>query len=70
MSTAKEKAKELFNKFYQEAPYQEIEFYSNNFMARQCALIAVDEIINYLLDSDWALINNKAKYWKKLNKKF
>jgi hypothetical protein len=43
--TTKEKAKELFDKFYQEAPYQEIEFYSNDVMARQCALIAVDEII-------------------------
>jgi hypothetical protein len=33
---------------------------------KQCALIAVDEIINYLLDSDWALINNKAKYWQEV----
>ena len=66
MSTAKEKAIELFNKFYQVAPYQEIEFYSNDVMARQCALKAVDEIINYLLDSDWALINNKAKYWEEV----
>ena len=51
MSTAKEKAKELFNKFYKEAPYQEIEFYSNDVMARQCALIAVDEIMK--LDVVW-----------------
>ena len=49
--TPKEKAKELFNKFYQEAPYQEIEFYSNDVMARQCALIAVDEIMK--LDVVW-----------------
>ena len=57
--TPKEKAKELFNKFYQEAPYQEIEFYSNDVMARQCALIAVDELIYQVNHSD-------VGYWQEV----
>ena len=44
MKTAVEKAKELVDKYYTELPdfpgYQDLE------TARQCALIAVDEIIN------------------------
>jgi hypothetical protein len=64
--TAKEKAKELFDKFYQEAPYQEIEFYSNDVMARQCALKAVEEILNeYQSMSDLEsilVINNKPTF--------
>ena len=46
MNNAKEKAKDLLSKFFQEAPYQEIEFYSNDVMAKQCALISVNEILN------------------------
>jgi hypothetical protein len=41
---SKEKAKELFDKYYTELPdfagYQDLE------TAKQCALIAVDEVIN------------------------
>jgi len=40
--TPKEKAKELVNKFY----IQEIKYYENITTAKQCALIAVDEILN------------------------
>lgn len=61
--TPKEKAFDLMDKF--------IRFHRNGIynvvhqdIAKQYALIAVDEIINYLLDSDWALVNNKAKYWQ------
>ncbi len=43
---AKDKAKELVGKMYQFAPLDEIEFYSNDNMAKQCALIAVDELLN------------------------
>jgi hypothetical protein len=48
--TPKDKAKDLFDKFYQEAPLDEIKFYSNNVMAKSCALIAVNEIIKLLVD--------------------
>jgi hypothetical protein len=37
--TPKEKAKELVDKFYNEVKYYE--------EAKQCALITVDEVINY-----------------------
>jgi len=42
--TPKEKAEELVDKFYQKAPLENIEFYNNDVMAKECALIAVDEI--------------------------
>jgi hypothetical protein len=43
--TPQEKAKELVDKFYQQAPLEDIKFYSNDVMAKDCALIAVDEIL-------------------------
>ena len=58
--TPKEKAEELVNKMFS------LSYHLHAFPAKQCALIAVDEIINYLLDSDWALINNKAYYWQEV----
>ena len=42
MSNPKEKAEELVMKFY----IQEIKYYENIVTAKQCALIAVDEILN------------------------
>ena len=57
--TPKEKAQDLIDEFLN-ADYTDISYDG----AQQCALIAVDEIINYLLDSDWALVNNKAKFWE------
>ena len=66
--TAKLKAKELVDKFYQEAPLDEIEFYSNDVMAKQCALIAVDEI----LESHYKLLSGvnttTYKYWEEVKK--
>ncbi len=55
--TPKEKAKELVGKMYQFAPLDKIEFYSNDNMAKQCALTAVTEIIkskelNYLFTKE------------------
>jgi hypothetical protein len=55
--TAVEKAKELFDKFYQEAPLDEIKFYSNDVMAKSCALIAVDEILK-------SPTPKQKKYWE------
>jgi hypothetical protein len=71
--TVKEKAKELFDKFYQEAPLDEIKFYSNDVMAKSCALIAVDEILKnnleYLRDvglhNDVAL-NIDLSFWEEV----
>ena len=66
--TPKEKAKELFNKFYQEAPYQEIEFYSNDVMARQCALKAVDLHLEELSKMKLIFSDRELhyKYWQEV----
>ena len=67
MKTPKEKAKELVEKFTDiENKYKE---YTDFKQAKQCALTAVDEMINYLLASDWTVINNKAKYWQEVKTK-
>jgi hypothetical protein len=58
--TAKEKAKELFDKFYQEAPLDEIKFYSNDVMAKSCALIAINELI---YETQFEVPNIRQKYW-------
>jgi hypothetical protein len=51
--TPKEKAKELVEKFYQEAPLDEIKFYSNDVMAKSCAVICVSEIMKALDEHQW-----------------
>ena len=61
--TPKEKAKELFFK------YRNLEnkhSYINNYNAKKCALIAVDEILN----DDWYIataedLRARDKYWNK-----
>ena len=74
--TPQEKAKELVDKFYQQAPLEDIKFYSNDVMAKDCALIAVDEIIKnnleYLRDAglhnDVAL-NIDLSFWQDVKHK-
>ena len=68
--TPKEKAKELFNKYYS--------YLKANLMhdeeaiedAKVCALIAIEEIINlYAYDDvvlDWKYISNHWKYWQEV----
>jgi hypothetical protein len=56
--TPKEKAKELFDKFYSAIPSDEIgENYSS---AKQCALIAVDELLWLLNEIDYDLNSDNA----------
>ena len=53
MSNPQEKAKKLYNKFY----------YNDKIQAKQCAIIAVDEI---LLAIDWQEFeypNDEFEYW-------
>jgi hypothetical protein len=50
MKPPKEKARELVDKYYKEIKYME--------RAIQCALIAVDVILNFLKESE-----NENKYW-------
>jgi hypothetical protein len=60
MNSPKEKAKELIDKFYQEAPLDEIKFYSNDVMAKSCALIAINELI---YETQFEVPNIRQKYW-------
>jgi len=61
--TAKEKSEELFNKFYAWYPNQDAQF-----IAKQCALMAVDELIHCSISYDnynatWA---SQVKYWQEV----
>ena len=51
--TPKYKAEELFTKIYQELPFEDTDFYKNDEAAKNCALIAVDEIITALEEHQW-----------------
>ncbi len=61
--TPKEKAKELFDKYYTELPdfagYQDLE------TARQCALISVDETLEALNENQWQN-RNQISYYKEV----
>ena len=61
--TPQEKAEEMFNKFYDILPQ-----WVNLVDAKQCALLAVDEIIK-AIDFDWMEIQNlesEHRYWDKV----
>lgn len=61
--TAKEKAQELVEKFNKnEKLFHSIDFYQ----AKQCALIAVDEIIDTIEYSSQADETSKIIYWDKV----
>ena len=62
---AKEKAEMLVDKFYQEAPLEDIKFYSNDVMAKQCALIAVNEIIDSLQIKNYSQAD-QYEYWNEV----
>ena len=66
--TPKEKAEELVDKFYYIPNSQGI-FMMQDYQAKECALIAVDEIINLseFLDKDntkWVVFD--TKYWEEV----
>lgn len=58
----KEYAKELFDKMYLLSPLQKINFYSNSNMAKQCALISVDEVLKFIENNNE--ISNKEYFIK------
>jgi hypothetical protein len=57
--TPKEKAKQLFDKICQTIATEKTDYgyYTNVIQAKQCALIAVDEILNLDIDT------NVLDYW-------
>ena len=64
--TPKEKAKQLFDKMCQTIATEKTDFgyYTNVIQAKQCAIIAVDEIINLL----WHTHKNETeyRYWQEV----
>ena len=66
--TAKDKAEELFLKFRQIPPCSPYTGVDDG-EAKQCALIAVDEIINSVAITDLTTAENQFKYWEKVKSK-
>jgi hypothetical protein len=64
--TAKEKAAELVDKFYPRATSYSSDRKNQKDNAKQCALIAVDEIINSVVITDLTTAENQFKYWEKV----
>ena len=66
--TPKEKAKELFDKFYNKLKDTKaifLEYKSDKNSAKQCALIAVDEILKIEWD-EFEMSGDKIMYWKQV----
>jgi len=59
--TPKEKAEELINKFLISTP---IGFHIDD--AKQCALIAVDEITDSIVITDLTIAENQFLYWEEV----
>ena len=63
MSNAKEKAKELFDKFYPRATSYSSDRKNQKENAKQCALIAVDEILIAIDWHEFEYPNEQFEYW-------
>jgi hypothetical protein len=64
MKTPKEKAKYLFSSYL----YEFNEDFKNRWLAKQCALIAVDEVIENLVElsnGEFTFIHN-VEYWQEV----
>jgi hypothetical protein len=65
--TPKEKAQNLVNEFYRIIPLDKMTLDFN--LAKQCALIAVDKILNAVNDPDETyLMKDSVDYWGKVKK--
>ena len=65
MSEAKEKAKELFDKYCYAIRTEETDsgYFTNIIYAKQCALIAVEEILN-----NGFYFTDESEYWQEVKK--
>lgn len=61
--TSQEKAIELFNKFYIEVLDRDGTSSMHRVEAKQCALIAVDEIIDAIDWHEYEVPNDQLKFW-------
>jgi hypothetical protein len=67
MIGAKEKAKELVKNFYSPIDYNLVGLFSvKNTVAKKCALIAVDEILNDYYASSPFEFEVEKKYWQEV----
>jgi flavodoxin len=65
--TPQEKAKELVEKINNELNWIEIDYQIDLYRdVKQCALIAVDEIIEW--SSQWSGLHNEISYWQEVKK--
>lgn len=66
--TPEEKAKELYNKFFKEVPFLTIEDNpkDDSIAAKQCALIAVDEIKEAIFWHPYESPNFELEYWNEV----
>lgn len=64
--TPKNKAEELINKFYNYVFNPESHKDDNLKWAKECALIAVDEILNLGYDDRLYLDSNDKKFWEEV----
>jgi hypothetical protein len=75
MNNPKEKALKLCDAFYQFLPLEQHVITTNGDLsweydgwknAKQCALIAVDEILDSVIISDLTTAENQFKYWEEV----
>lgn len=58
--TPKEKAQELFDEMWHEISHHNLEMADINFIAKQCALVAADEILRYVV---WSVRVENSMKW-------
>ena len=66
--TPKEKAEELVLKFKQLPQEGTVAWYLSFELSKQCALIAVDEILDVLNQIHWVIVGKDFKYWSEVKK--
>jgi hypothetical protein len=59
--TPREKAKDLVEKMFSQST-------TNAFPAKQCAIIAVDEIVNSVVVTNLSVAENQFLYWEQVKK--
>lgn len=67
---AKLKAEELFNKYCYAIRTEETDsaYWTNIIYAKNCALIAVDEILQYIGEEDFIYPSPQFEYWQEVKK--
>jgi hypothetical protein len=64
--TPQEKAEQLYNKFLSALPHPETTNAAVYSIAKMCAIIAVDEIINSVVVTNLSVAENQFLYWEQV----